>query len=94
MEVLRLCFLPWIFQCVLVRADSIIHIGKRQGVGAGGGGRGGGPRRMPKNPSRGEGRGGGVSLQRHRGPRVRGKMERAELQGERLEERLGSPQAL
>ncbi|XP_060097061.1 glutamate receptor ionotropic, delta-1 isoform X2 [Heteronotia binoei] len=27
MEVLRLCFLPWIFQCVSVRADSIIHIG-------------------------------------------------------------------
>ncbi|KAG8551873.1 hypothetical protein GDO81_004318 [Engystomops pustulosus] len=27
MEVLMLCFLPWIFQCISVRADSIIHIG-------------------------------------------------------------------
>nr|XP_033797822.1 glutamate receptor ionotropic, delta-1 isoform X1 [Geotrypetes seraphini]XP_033797823.1 glutamate receptor ionotropic, delta-1 isoform X1 [Geotrypetes seraphini] len=27
MEVLMLCLLPWIFQCVSVRADSIIHIG-------------------------------------------------------------------
>lgn len=34
MEVLRLWLFPWIFQCVSVRADSIIHIGKR---GSGGG---------------------------------------------------------
>ncbi|XP_063814885.1 glutamate receptor ionotropic, delta-1 isoform X1 [Pseudophryne corroboree] len=27
MEVLMLCFLPWIFQCFSARADSIIHIG-------------------------------------------------------------------
>ncbi|XP_063289648.1 glutamate receptor ionotropic, delta-1 isoform X2 [Pelobates fuscus] len=27
MEVLMLCIFPWIFQCISVRADSIIHIG-------------------------------------------------------------------
>lgn len=40
MEVLMLWLFPWIFQCVSVRADSIIHIGKR-GSGGGGGGVGG-----------------------------------------------------
>lgn len=41
MEVLMLWLFPWIFQCFSVRADSIIHIGKRGNAG-GWSGRGGG----------------------------------------------------